>query len=120
MISDNFKEWQKKREKERLVNKAKVIEDLKIKITEIFRTRIDGDFEFMVDEIQQLMFKTNVKLKDKEIVEICNIFFHIEKSTDRTKQNHRLDLADKLYQELDHTNSGLLDGSNDSVGLFYH
>ena len=119
MTSDNFKEWQKKRANDRLAVKEKVIEDLKIKITEIFRTKIDGNFELMVDEIQQLMTKTNVKLKNNEIVDICNIFFHMEKSKDRIKQSHRLDLADTMYQELDHTNSGLLDDNN-TVGLFYH
>lgn len=79
----------------------KAVEDLKLKATE----RIDkgGDFELIVDDIQQLITKTNVKLFNKELIEITNIFYN---KGEQTIQG--LNESDKFYAEIDHANSGLL------------
>jgi len=90
----------------------KMVEDLKNKVTE--RVNKVGDFELMVGDIQDMITKTNVKLFNKELVAITNIFYN-----QGEKSVTRLDLADKFYAEIDHTNSSLIETSDSTVGLYY-
>ena len=88
------------------------IKDLKLKIAE--RINKVGDFELMIGDIQDMITKTNVKLFNKDLIEIANIFYN------KGKQSiERLDLSDKLYAEIDHTNNSLIESSDSTVGLFY-
>lgn len=68
----------------------------------------NGDFDLLVDDIQQLVINNDVKLLDEEVRYLADIYFKMEKSTDRTKQNQRLDNANRLYQEIDHANNMIL------------
>jgi len=68
----------------------------------------NGDFDLLVDNIQQLVIINNVKLLDEEVRYIADIYFKMEKSKDRTKQNQRLDNANRIYQEIDHANNMIL------------
>lgn len=68
----------------------------------------NGDFDLLVDNIQQLVIDNNVKLSDEQVRYLADIYFKLEKSTDRTKQNQRLDNANRLYQEIDHANNMIL------------
>jgi len=77
------------------------VEDLKFEITK--RMNQVGDFELMVDDIQGMITKAQVKLFNKELVEITNIFYSKGEQT-----IERLDLSDRFYAEIDHANSGLL------------
>lgn len=104
----------------RIELRNKAVEDLKFKITEIFNKNKSGsfnsdlgDFDFMVDEIQQLITKTNIKLFTNELRSIANIYFCMEKST------HRLDDSNRLFQEIDHTNSMIIETEDSTIALFY-
>ncbi len=84
----------------------------------------NGDFDLLVDDIQQLVISNDVKLLDEEVRYLADIYFKMEKSTDRTKQNQRLDNANRLYQEIDHANNMILkkfvsgaEAQLDQVGL---
>ena len=72
------------------------------------RFKQHDDLELLVDGIQQLVINNNVKLADEEVRYLADIYFKMEKSTDRTKQNQRLDNANRLYQEIDHANNMIL------------
>ena len=98
-----------------LTKRKEKIEILKVNVG-IIMVKVK-DFDLMVDEIQQLITKTNVRLLTDELRSIADIYFKLEKSTDRTIQSHRLDLANKIFQEVDHTNSGLIEPFE--VDLFY-
>ncbi|MEK0367777.1 MAG: hypothetical protein QQN45_07605 [Nitrosopumilus sp.] len=111
---------------EQIQIRNKAVEDLKFRITEIFNKNKSGnfnsdlgDFDFMVDEIQQLITKTNIKLFTNELRSIANIYFCIEKSKDRTVQTKRLDDSNRLFQEIDHTNSMIIETEDSTIGLFY-
>ena len=79
----------------------------------------NGDFDLLVDNIQQLVIDNNVKLLDEEVRYIADIYFKMEKSKDRTKQNHRLDNANRIYQEIDHANNTIIETKDSTIGLFY-
>lgn len=79
----------------------------------------NGDFELLIDNIQQLVINNNVKLLDQEVRYIADIYFKMEKSKDRTKQNQRLDNANRIYQEIDHANNTIIETKDSTIGLFY-
>ena len=81
---------------------------VKIKILIHTSDSNNGDFDLLVDNIQQLVINNDVKLADEEVRYLADIYFKMEKSTDRTKQNQRLDNANRLYQEIDHANNMIL------------
>lgn len=96
----------------RLEIRNKKVNDLKSKVTE--RINKVADFELMVGDIQEMITKTNVKLYNKELVTIANIFYN------KGEQSiERLDQADKLYAEIDHTNNSLIETGDSTVGLYY-
>lgn len=102
------------------------IQVLHVKIKLLIHTsdHNNGDFDLLVDNIQQLVINNDVKLLDEEVRYLADIYFKMEKSTDRTKQNQRLDNANRLYQEIDHANNMILkksisgaEAQLDQVGL---
>ncbi len=95
----------------------KKVEDLKFKITETMSNV--KDFDLLVDEIQQLITKTNVKLWTNELRSIANIYFCMEKSKDRIVQTQRLDNANRIFEEIDHTNNMIIESEDSTIGLFY-
>ncbi len=68
----------------------------------------------MVGDIQDMITKTNVKLINKELIEISNMFYN---KGDQSIE--RLELADKLYAEIDHANSMIIENNDSTVGLIY-
>jgi len=88
------------------------IKDLKTKAKE--RMEKGGDFELMVGDIQDMISKTKVKLFNKELIEITNIFYN---QGDQSVE--RLDLSDKFYTEIDHANNSLIENGDSTVGLRY-
>lgn len=69
----------------------------------------DKDFELMVDQVQQIIIKTKLKLTHHELIAITDLFYK-DKSIDLT-------LADKFFMEVDHANNQILNGKG--VGMFY-
>jgi len=105
--------WQKKRAEER--NALKKIE-LEKKINELKSELIltvvkDLDIDSMIDTAQQIILKHRVRLADKDLVEICNVYF------DRNKTQERLTESDRLYLEMDHVSNMIVDGNG--VGIYY-
>ena len=80
---------------------------------EIVKTIPNKDFELMVDQVQELITRTKLKLTHHELTAITDSFYKLEEPT-----RNRLDLADKFFIEIDHANSQIVQGK-DSVGLFY-
>ena len=95
----------------KLIERNKKVEILMINVR-VTMVRVK-DFDFMVDEIQQLISKTNVKLFTKELRSIANIYFN------KNKTKEQLDLADKLFQEIDHANNMIVETEDSTIGLFY-
>ena len=79
----------------------------------------NGDFDLLVGNIQQLVIDNNVKLSDEQVRHLADIYFKLEKSTDRTKQNQRLDNANRIFEEIDHTNNMIIEPEDSALGLFY-
>jgi len=103
MISD------KDMDKIRIRNKK--VESLMVNVREIMQ--VVHDFDLMVDEIQQLIGRTNVKLWTKELRSIANIYFNKNKTTEQ------LDKSNRLFQEVDHANNMIIETEDSTLGLFY-
>jgi len=81
-------------------------------INEIFKCKFD--FDMMVGDVQEIITRTKLKLTHHELTAITDIFYKLEKPT-----SERLDLSDRFFMEIDHANSGIVHGNDDTVSLGY-